>query len=147
MCGEPLVANPVPPSTNQSLPGQLAAGSVLEHLPDGIALVREDDTIIWSNGLLAAWCGKPDLRGLNFFEALNRPEMLGPDASPFRVAITTGRTTTATLRTADNRYYHLQAAAERAIRSVYAAAPFRNLPREYYGVRIGVNFNAREACL
>lgn len=41
----------------------------------------------------------------------------------------------------------VQAAAERAIRSVYAAAPFRNLPREYYGVRIGVNFNAREACL
>ena len=112
MCGEPLVANPVPPSTNQSLPGQLAAGSVLEHLPDGIALVREDDTIIWSNGLLAAWCGKPDLRGINFFEALDRPEILGPDASPFRVAITTGRTTTATLRTAANRYYHLQAAAE-----------------------------------
>ncbi len=41
----------------------------------------------------------------------------------------------------------VQAAAERAIRAVYAAAPFRNLPREYYGVRIGVNFNAREACL
>ena len=57
------MANPVPPSSNQSLPGQLAAGSVLEHLPDGLALVREDDTIIWSNGLLAAWCGKPDLRG------------------------------------------------------------------------------------
>ena len=112
MCGVPLVANPVPPSTNQSLPGQLAAGSVLEHLPDGIALVREDDTIIWSNGLLAAWCGKPDLRGLNFFEALDRPEILGPDGSPFRVAIATGRTTTATLKTANNRYYHLQAAAE-----------------------------------
>jgi len=39
-----------------------------------------------------------------------------------------------------------QAAAERAVRSVYAAAPFRNLPREFYGERIAVNFNAREAC-
>ena len=29
---------------------------------------------------------------------------------------------------------------------VYAAAPFRNLPREFYGERISVNFNAREAC-
>jgi periplasmic protein TonB len=39
-----------------------------------------------------------------------------------------------------------QAAAERAVRAVYAAAPFRNLPREFYGDRIAVNFNAREAC-
>ena len=39
-----------------------------------------------------------------------------------------------------------QAGAERAIRAVYAAAPFRGLPREFYGSSIAVNFNAREAC-
>ena len=39
-----------------------------------------------------------------------------------------------------------QAGAERAVRAVYAAAPFRGLPREFYGERIAVNFNAREAC-
>lgn len=39
-----------------------------------------------------------------------------------------------------------QAAVDRAIRAVYAASPFRNLPREFYGERIAVNFNAREAC-
>ncbi len=39
-----------------------------------------------------------------------------------------------------------QAAAERAVRAVYAAAPFRTLPREFYGERVAVNFNAREAC-
>jgi outer membrane biosynthesis protein TonB len=39
-----------------------------------------------------------------------------------------------------------QAAASRAVSAVYAAAPFRNLPREFYGERISVNFNAREAC-
>lgn len=38
------------------------------------------------------------------------------------------------------------AAAERAVRAVYAAAPFRGLPREYYGQRFSVNFNAKEAC-
>jgi len=90
----------------------------LEYLPDGIALVRGDDTIAWSNIRLAGWCRKPDLRGLNFFDALDRPEMLGPDANPFRTAIATGRTTTATLRTADNRYFHLQAAV-----TADAAAP------------------------
>ena len=39
-----------------------------------------------------------------------------------------------------------QAAAERAVRAVYAAAPFRTLPREFYGQKIGVNFDARAAC-
>ncbi len=38
------------------------------------------------------------------------------------------------------------AGAERAVRAVYAAAPFRGLPREFYGDRIAVNFNAKEAC-
>ena len=39
-----------------------------------------------------------------------------------------------------------QVAANRAVSAVYAAAPFRNLPREFYGERVSVNFNAREAC-
>jgi protein TonB len=39
-----------------------------------------------------------------------------------------------------------QAAAARARSAVFAAAPFRSLPREFYGERISVNFNAREAC-
>jgi outer membrane biosynthesis protein TonB len=39
-----------------------------------------------------------------------------------------------------------RAAADRAVRAVYAAAPFRDLPREFYGERISVNFNAHEAC-
>jgi len=39
-----------------------------------------------------------------------------------------------------------QAAAGRAVSAVYAAAPFRDLPRAFYGERISVNFNAREAC-
>lgn len=39
-----------------------------------------------------------------------------------------------------------RAGAERAVRAVYAAAPFRDLPRQFYGDRITVNFNAREAC-
>ena len=96
---------------------------VLEQLPDGIALVRGDDTILWANGRLAGWCGRCDLCDLDFFEALGRPEMLGPDASPFRTAIETGRTTTATLRTADGRYFHLQAACSAAaVGSTLAAA-------------------------
>jgi len=38
------------------------------------------------------------------------------------------------------------AAAVRAASAIQAAAPFRSLPRELYGQRITVNFNANEAC-
>ena len=37
-------------------------------------------------------------------------------------------------------------AADRAISAVYAAAPFRTLPREFYGEPIRVNFDASKAC-
>jgi protein TonB len=40
----------------------------------------------------------------------------------------------------------VRAAAERAIRAVYAAAPFPNVPRSFYGDRITLNFNTRDAC-
>jgi outer membrane biosynthesis protein TonB len=39
-----------------------------------------------------------------------------------------------------------QVGADRAVRAVYQTAPFRNLPREYYGERIAVTFDARQAC-
>jgi outer membrane biosynthesis protein TonB len=39
-----------------------------------------------------------------------------------------------------------QVGADRAVRAVYQTAPFRNLPREYYGERIAVTFDAKQAC-
>ena len=40
----------------------------------------------------------------------------------------------------------VKAAAERAIRAVYAAAPFTRLPRNLYGQRFKLNFRTSEAC-
>ncbi|KQW70894.1 hypothetical protein ASE17_18725 [Phenylobacterium sp. Root77] len=40
----------------------------------------------------------------------------------------------------------VRAAAERAIRAVYAAAPFTRLPRSLYGQRFDLNFKTSEAC-
>jgi CheY-like chemotaxis protein len=116
-----LVPNPGPSPVNEEPSGPCDAAAVLERLPDGIALVRADDTIVWANTRLTGWCGKADLRGLNFFEALDRPDMLGPDSSPFSVAIATGKTTTATLKTADNRYYHLQSAVGGSVAGIPVA--------------------------
>ncbi len=98
------------PRRPQDGPDPCDPAAVLEHLPDGIALVRADSTIAWANGRLAGWCVSPQVAGVDFFAALGRPENLGPDADPFRAAIDSGNTTAATLRTADGRYYHLRAA-------------------------------------
>ncbi len=40
----------------------------------------------------------------------------------------------------------VQAAAERAIRAVYAAAPFADVPRSYHGTRITLNFKTQDVC-
>ena len=39
-----------------------------------------------------------------------------------------------------------RAGADRAVRAVYAAAPFRSLPRELYGQNFKLNFDAKDAC-
>jgi outer membrane biosynthesis protein TonB len=39
-----------------------------------------------------------------------------------------------------------QVGAQRAVSAVFAAAPFRNLPPDFYRQTINVTFNAREAC-
>ena len=123
----PTPAGPDPSATASTASGgqPVDPAAILEQLPDGIALVGENDRIIWANGRLAGWCGRSDLRGLDFLEALGRPEMLGPDATPFRTAVGTGRMTTATLRTGDNRYFHVQAAAGPS--SPFAVAAVRDV--------------------
>jgi outer membrane biosynthesis protein TonB len=51
---------------------------------------------------------------------------------------------TSQIRSAPNEV--ARAGAERAVRAVYAAAPFRNLPRELYGQSFKLNFDAKDAC-
>ena len=47
---------------------------------------------------------------MNFYAALNSPEILGPDFCPFHSALATGKDSSTTLRSADNRYFHVHAA-------------------------------------
>ena len=51
--------------------------------------------------------------GLNFYTALGSPEILGPDFCPFHTALATGQSTSSTLRSEDNRYFHVHAAPVR----------------------------------
>jgi two-component system, sensor histidine kinase SagS len=83
---------------------------ILEGMPDGIVLLDADNTIIWGNGRLREWTGRDRVVGENFYAMLNSPEILGPDFCPFHTALTTGHASSSTLRSSENRYFHIHAA-------------------------------------
>ena len=83
---------------------------ILEGMPDGIVLLESDKSIIWGNGRLCEWSGRESVVGANFYEALGSPEILGPDFDPLTTTLSTGRSSTSTLRCNDNRYYQIHAA-------------------------------------
>jgi CheY-like chemotaxis protein/PAS domain-containing protein len=83
---------------------------ILEGMPDGVVLLDLDNTIIWGNGRLNEWSGRENIVGNNFYAALNSPEILGPDFCPFHTALSTGKPSSSTLKSADSRYFHVHAA-------------------------------------
>jgi len=83
---------------------------ILDGMPDGVAMLDTNNIILWANSCLQRWTYRDDLIGQNFYTALNSPEILGPDYCPFHTAISTGQASGSTLRTEDNRYYHVHAA-------------------------------------
>jgi len=97
-------------SPEGALVTSVRAQRILENLPDGVVLLDAGDTIRWANARFRQWCSREDLGGLGFLAALGNPEILGPEFSPFHAALASGRISGATLRTADNRYLHLNAA-------------------------------------
>ncbi|MCS6975570.1 MAG: response regulator [Gemmatales bacterium] len=71
----------------------LRADRILELLADGVVVVDPDLRIIWANPQFEKWCGGP-ASGKLFFEALNSPEVLGPEYSPFHTALSDGPVST-----------------------------------------------------
>ena len=88
---------------------------ILEGMPDGVALLESDNTIVWGNGRMCEWSGRDSVVGVNFYAALGSPEILGPDFCPFHTALATGQGTSSTLRSQDNRYFQVQAAPVREL--------------------------------
>jgi len=86
--------------------GNLIQGErIFKALPDGVAVVNADLRILWANAAFEAWCGGP-VSGKGYFDALESPEILGPDYSPFHTALA-GRNTVTRLHCRDNRYLEL----------------------------------------
>jgi CheY-like chemotaxis protein/PAS domain-containing protein len=83
---------------------------ILEGMPDGVALLDRENSIVWANERLRQWCGRDDMAGTNFYSVFGAPEILGPDFCPFHTALATGRASNSTLRADDNKYFEVHAA-------------------------------------
>jgi CheY-like chemotaxis protein len=111
----PAASPPKRATASASLP---ASAAILESLPDGVALLDSSGAVCWANRQFADWCGGRRPEGLTLVDALGRPEPVGETAQPagcaaadpVRAALDCRSTASATVRTADNRYFHIRAA-------------------------------------
>ena len=90
---------------------------ILEGMPDGVVLLDSENSVIWCNGRLREWSGRESVAGANFYSVLGSPQILGPDFCPFHTALATGQATSSTLRSGENRFYHVHAAPVREVDS------------------------------
>lgn len=84
---------------------------VIRQMPDGFAIVNSDNEVVWANQRLLDWFGHESIEGQNFYEALGDPEVLGPNYSPLSTALKTGKLCKSTLKTTENNFFQLRAAA------------------------------------
>ena len=83
---------------------------LLQVMPDGVVLLDNENTILWSNGRLRTWFSLEEVIGENFYHVLGSPEILGPDFCPLHTALATCQMSATTLRSADSRYFRIHAA-------------------------------------
>ncbi|MCH8922142.1 MAG: response regulator [Planctomycetes bacterium] len=88
----------------------LQSERILEGMPDGVVLLDAENVIIWGNGRLREWSERESVVGENFYKVMGSPEILGPDFCPFQTALSTGHSSSSTLRTGENRYFQLHVA-------------------------------------
>lgn len=94
-------------SQNSSLAEMLQSSAILDLVPDGIALLDSQNKIIKTNDRLTGWFKNLKLVGLNFYEAIGQPTILGPEPSPLATSRSKQRPCRATISVND-RYFQLR---------------------------------------
>ena len=82
---------------------------ILDQVPDAVAIVSSRTEIQWSNNRLTEWFPGTKMVGLNFYEALGQPDVLGPNNSPCAGALSSQKTARTLLRFADGRFLEMHA--------------------------------------
>lgn len=90
--------------------GLLEAGGILHQLPDGVALLNVELSVIWANSKLQEDVESDSpLVDRNFYDIFGSPEIMGPDFCPFRTALGTGESAKSTLRIGEKKYLEVHA--------------------------------------
>lgn len=83
---------------------------ILEGMPDAVALLDPDLSILWANHLFVEWCNRGNIIGEQFFSAIGSTELVGPEEHPLLTALKSAQPTSSLLKTCDARFYQLHAA-------------------------------------
>jgi two-component system, sensor histidine kinase SagS len=83
---------------------------ILDGMPDGVAVLDENNTILWANQCLQRWAKRGNIVAENFYCALRTHDILGPDYCPLHSARQAAEGRASIIKAADNKYYHLHAA-------------------------------------
>lgn len=97
------------PDENESICRIFQSCTILDSMPDGVALLDDKKVIIRANQRLTSWFANQTLVGLNFYQAIGQPNILGPEPSPLSTALARQANCSATLQV-NERYYDLNVA-------------------------------------
>ena len=86
------------------------SATILDHMPDGLALLDRDNNILLANRKIQDWFGgESELVGQNFYQAMGNPNIVGSELSPLTTAFARKTMCTATMLVND-RYFQLNVA-------------------------------------
>ena len=89
---------------------QLIAGqSLMDQVPDGLALLDSSGKILWANARLTNWFQIETLVGLDFYTGLGKPTVFGNISNPIQATVKRKVTHLATLQ-ANERYFRMNVA-------------------------------------
>lgn len=83
---------------------------ILDSMPDAVALLDAELTVLWANSQLLRWCNRGNVVGDQFFLALGNPEIVGSEKSPLIDVVRSGVASSSLLKTGSGRYLQLHAA-------------------------------------
>ena len=83
---------------------------IFNRMPDGFAVTDRANQIVWANKSLGDWFPQQPLVGLDFFDAMGRPEIIGECSNPLASALKTGCSNSSSLKCDTRTYYRLRVA-------------------------------------
>ena len=92
---------------NISVVEMLESSAILDLSSDGIALLDSENKVLRTNDRLTSWFKNLKLVGLNFYEAIGQPTILGPEPSPLATSRSKRQSSQTTIAVND-RYFLLR---------------------------------------